>query len=463
MAAIYAGQWSGGDTTGTSDRSASGTPAAGELLVVFCAVSVNTNAAPTCSDDQGGLYYLAGTRTWNTSANTISMFVRTKPVESAVAHNVTVATGANDAGVVAVIRVSGMHRFGLSAVVQTGGADNGASSGTPAFTFGASVTTTNVTVVAVGSGDTTTTPPASWTERIEANQATPTTACEVATRDSGFTGTTVTWGATQSATWAAIGIELNVSALTFAGVYPTSAGILNSAVSGGTWDADWLMAEGSGSLVPAFGTGSFAKTAGTPTYAQTDFVGGSTAVLIEENTVFDAGDIYDMSSGDMCVLVVFKLHGTRYAGADICGKYGSNTGWRLDDNGSAVQFHVHQASSTPDASTTALSVATDDWAVALLSFDNTGNEITIALWTASAGYRKSVVGASGTYSGTGALKIGKIIKGQAAPGYVDFMAVGRVITGIDGTEVDSLYTFVEYMRTAPVSATTNNLLLMGVG
>jgi hypothetical protein len=71
--------------------------------------------------------------------------------------------------------------------------------------------TGNPTLAAVASGDTTTTPPASWTERQDASQSTPTTALEVCTRDSGFTGTTITFGATQSTVYASMAIELDSS------------------------------------------------------------------------------------------------------------------------------------------------------------------------------------------------------------------------------------------------------------
>ncbi len=49
MAAIYSGVFTGGDTIGTSNRTATGTPAGGDA-----------NVAPTCTDNQGGTYYLVG-------------------------------------------------------------------------------------------------------------------------------------------------------------------------------------------------------------------------------------------------------------------------------------------------------------------------------------------------------------------------------------------------------------------
>ena len=67
-------------------------------------------------------------------------------------------------------------------------------------------------IAVVASGDTTTSPPSGWTERNDSNQATPTTAIETATRDTGFTGTTITFGATQSTTYASFAVEIDGSA-----------------------------------------------------------------------------------------------------------------------------------------------------------------------------------------------------------------------------------------------------------
>ncbi|MDB4996975.1 MAG: hypothetical protein JWM74_4407, partial [Myxococcaceae bacterium] len=209
MAAAFRAIGAGGGTTLTADRSASLAVQLGDLLVVFCAASANTNAAPTCTDDLGGTYTLIKTALWSVSANTLSAFVRNAIIDRTATVTVTVATGSNDAAQISITAITGMTRVGAGAVRQSAAGVNGASAASPTASFPAVCLTANLTIVAVGSGDTTTTPPASWTERNDSSQATPTVALETATRASGFTSTAVTWGATQSTVWGAIVIELD--------------------------------------------------------------------------------------------------------------------------------------------------------------------------------------------------------------------------------------------------------------
>src|SRR5262245_1923529 len=108
---IYNGSDSTGSSVGTSNRSATYTPAPGDLLVVFCAVVNNANTTPTCTDDQGGTYDRITVAQWTSSGDTLSAFVRTAAVTTENVHTVTVNTGSNDGGVVGVVAVSHMFRF----------------------------------------------------------------------------------------------------------------------------------------------------------------------------------------------------------------------------------------------------------------------------------------------------------------------------------------------------------------
>lgn len=469
MTAAYAGQWSGGGTSGTSDRSASGTPALGELLVVFCAVSTNTNTAPTCTDDQGGTYTLVRTQTWDSSTDTISVFVRTKPVENATAHNVTVATGANDAGVVGVIRVSGMCRFGSSAILQSIGADNGAASGTPAFTFSSSCVTTNVTIVAVGSADTTTTEPASWTEQIEANQATPTTALEVATRDSGFTGTTVTWGATAATVWAAVGVELDGSAPSFAGSYPTTAAAMNTACGGGTWSAGWLMNATSGNVSPSFGSGTL--TATSVTYSNAGMLSASTSIGFNATTdKLDGGDIYDVGTNDLLVVWVGKK-AANDAGR-LVSKYDAvGNGWVLGDNFGLTQLWCYENGGTESLKTPAVSYTwgPDEWVVIMACIDRGASKIRIAQYAPSIGFKANSyagtsVAAESYDAGTASLILGDDASGSAsAVCFTDVLYIGAgasVATDMANNLISRLHSFVTSLQSG---TSGGGLMLLGVG
>ncbi len=220
LTAYYGTSATGGATAGTTDRTCAITPAAGDLIVAFASLSVNTNTAMTATDDQGGTYYLAGTALWGTSANIGACFVRNSLCSSASAHTITVASGSNTAGAIIAVTAKGMARAGRFAV-RSFGSQADQASGTAAPALNRSALFENMTLVAVASGDTTTTAPTGWTERQDTSQATPTTALEVATRDFGFEGTTITFGATTSTTFASFALELDGSAWTEVPWLPT--------------------------------------------------------------------------------------------------------------------------------------------------------------------------------------------------------------------------------------------------
>lgn len=229
--ATYRATGQGGGTSGTSDRSTAYTPAVGDLLVVFVNVSDNANTTPTMSDSQGGTYTRIGHAAWGSSAHSMSAFVRDQIVTSAVAHTITAATGSNSAGQIIISSISGMFRAGSSAIRSFGKQENQATSTTPAPALNQNALTNNLTLAAVASGDTTTSPNASWTERFDTSQSTPTTALEVSSRNSGFTGTTITHGATQSTDFASMAIELDGSAEDIPSAAIASATIANPTIT----------------------------------------------------------------------------------------------------------------------------------------------------------------------------------------------------------------------------------------
>src|SRR5678815_2576033 len=115
MALTYRASATGGGTTGTSDRTAAITPATGDLLVVFCAAEANTNASPTCTDDNGsGTYTLLNTALFGTGI--LSVFIRTAKMANATATTVTVATGSNTSAEIAIIAVAGANNAGSGMV-----------------------------------------------------------------------------------------------------------------------------------------------------------------------------------------------------------------------------------------------------------------------------------------------------------------------------------------------------------
>jgi hypothetical protein len=219
MAVTYRTSVIFGNATSGTEPSGAIAPLVGDLFIVHCAAKENTNGAPTCTDNNGGTYTLIGTATYRTSLDTFSVFVRNQKLINTNSTTVTVTIGAHTNTEVTVTAISGIYLVGAAAILQSAKTDNGTT--TPAATFGAAATTTNMTIAAVGydlSAATLATPPTNWTERQEAGQALG-ASIELATRDSGFTGTAVTWGNNIGEPNAAYIIELDgtISSINYLG------------------------------------------------------------------------------------------------------------------------------------------------------------------------------------------------------------------------------------------------------
>lgn len=224
MAITYRTNTNGGGTSGTTNRVISvgaATINANDLLVVMASLSANTNATPTCSDNQGGTYYLVCQALRNSSADNMAVFVRDALVASAVQHDITVASGSNSAGQLAVAMCAGSLRVGsdairtIAGVPQVGTQANQAASTTPTPALPAACLTNNMTIWGVANGTVAASvivPNASWTERTDSAQSSPTTGLEYATRNSGFTGTSVAAGGTSSTAFSSFILELDDTA-----------------------------------------------------------------------------------------------------------------------------------------------------------------------------------------------------------------------------------------------------------
>lgn len=196
------------------------TPAAGDLLVAFCAAVGTDGIGATCTST-------GNTASWtkitdillNTAGNggRLTVWVQTA-LCTAVSTNVTLTQGADNStgNHVFVYRIAGMTKTGATAVRQTAEEPDHAT-GTPQPTALASAAlTTNPTIVAVHDEGTAAgwTPPTSWTETATVGErafTVPSSRFEVAHRDSGFTGTTVTWGSASTGEYASVVVEFDAS------------------------------------------------------------------------------------------------------------------------------------------------------------------------------------------------------------------------------------------------------------
>lgn len=186
-----------GDTANvTSYVTGSFTPAANDLLVGLVSASA-TVAAGSMTNSAGLGFTKITTALKGTSTDTLYLFVA-NALAAASAQTCTFdCTGDASTGVVTYIcRISGMTLTGSSAVKQSAVTSNMATGTTPNATFAASALTGNPTI-GFASGTGAVTPPTSWTELVADTAITlPTLSAEYCTRDSGFTGTTITWGST---------------------------------------------------------------------------------------------------------------------------------------------------------------------------------------------------------------------------------------------------------------------------
>ena len=203
------------DTTNKSVyTTGSFTPALNDLLVVFVHGRETLDRPAVVTDSQSGTYTQILALDSGSAINTMYLFIR-----DSLAPNTSMAvtfdcTGdAASAVIVLVLRVSGMTNTGSSASLQTANQTLQSGGTTPAPAFSSSALTGNPTLgfVANHSSPAALTPPTNWTERADVGVGGPGTGGEDVSRDSGFTGTTITWGSTSGSVFGDIIVELDSS------------------------------------------------------------------------------------------------------------------------------------------------------------------------------------------------------------------------------------------------------------
>lgn len=200
----------------TSYVSGSFTPAVGDLLWVTVAAAGTTTAFPTLTSSAGTTFRFIGVALVTASVDRLYTFLARTLVTSATPQTVTfdctgdAATGAT----IAVASVSSMTRTADTGAVRQYKVASNVAAGTPAVTFDNSVLTGNPTLVCVGNATNPAglTEPTGWTEGADSGNITPTHGLEYAYRNSGFTGTTVTWGSASASAFGAIVMELDTTA-----------------------------------------------------------------------------------------------------------------------------------------------------------------------------------------------------------------------------------------------------------
>lgn len=204
-------------------------PAANDLLIVLAHIAATAQAGIACVGSLLTFTRIDAIGRGGGGASDLVAFVA-DALAAASSQTVTI-TCTGDAGTgcaISVEGVAGMTKVGLAAIRQSKTAN--AASGTPAVTFDIAALTGNPTIAAVGNvvNPATMTEPSGMTELVDIGFATPTIGLEVAGRDSGFTGTTITWGSDAGGQHCELILELDASSTTT----PPGSGGLQSATLG---------------------------------------------------------------------------------------------------------------------------------------------------------------------------------------------------------------------------------------
>jgi hypothetical protein len=197
-------------TSGTSYGSSSFTPTAGSLLVVFVRGTSTRAVGATLASSVGGLNFdpiTAGD--WGSTSRNYAYVA--DAVSTAVSQTVTFdCTGDTASGLaILVLEITGLTRVGTDAIKQFAD-EPGLDAEIPAATFPSSVLTGNPTITFFAQNiNANITVPTGWTEDFDTGGAS--ARAEVAHRDSGFTGTTITYGNAASSSWGQIIVEMDAS------------------------------------------------------------------------------------------------------------------------------------------------------------------------------------------------------------------------------------------------------------
>jgi hypothetical protein len=200
--------------TFSGTKSGAFTPAVGDLIIVIIAHTGNVVDFPSLTDTLSGgrTYTRIRSQVKASSADKLQVWVRNHLVPTATSTSVDPAPGTTTGGGVVVLRVTGMTRAGLDAIRQSAGVDN-QGAGTPEVTLGSAALSANPVIAVVFSDTTAGVFPASgFTEGTELSYITPNTGLQEMHADSGFTGSTITWGTGLAAGFCALALELDTTA-----------------------------------------------------------------------------------------------------------------------------------------------------------------------------------------------------------------------------------------------------------
>ncbi len=208
-------------TTTAGVKTVVATPTLGDMIIVIVAatgVASGLGVTDNNTDGHGNPGYTPiVTCIKNASADSMTAFVRADPIRKAVSTTWTTSgDGASTGGGLYVMRITGATLSGAAFIRQSGHQDNGAVAGTPTSALGVGAALTANSLITVMWNTTNAAPtltvPTGWfatnSGDVNANYNTPGTGIQGTHIDTGFTGSTVTWGSTSASAFGALAFEM---------------------------------------------------------------------------------------------------------------------------------------------------------------------------------------------------------------------------------------------------------------
>lgn len=200
------------------NTSGSFTPTSGALLVVLIGASATTDNTANVTGSGGMTFSLIKQGNRGGSASKLFAYASDSgAVNASQTVSVDMPVDPCTGTTIQVYEVTGMTNFGASALRQENGSGNQSSATTPEITFPASCLTGNPTIgfLCNDTSPAGITPPTGWTETGttgDIGYSNPTSGAACCHRDSGFTGTVVTWAANSPSNYGCFMLELDASA-----------------------------------------------------------------------------------------------------------------------------------------------------------------------------------------------------------------------------------------------------------
>ena len=206
-------------TTTTGNKTLVATPNLADIIVVIAAATGPTGASQSISDNNtdnhgaSGFYNTIVNVLKNTSADVMTAWVRSDPIQSATSTTWTATQASSSGGGLAVFAIRGATIVGPALIRGSGSQANQTTTAAPAPVLSQAALTANAVMTAVFCS---TSPPGLTSPTgfvaapgdVNLGYTVPTSGLAVTHANSGITASTITWGSTPVTTWCSLAFEL---------------------------------------------------------------------------------------------------------------------------------------------------------------------------------------------------------------------------------------------------------------